>query len=152
MKQISLLLVMFWIAACGPVLTPEFDATPSKLEQPTAEIPMQPSPPDNPTNPKLIRGNAYLDSAELLTLESSPLQFALILKGNLPTPCNQLQVDVNPPDAENKITVDVYSLVNPDVMCAQVLQPFEENMPLGNFPAGHYALWVNGNQVAEFDA
>lgn len=152
MKQIFLLLMIFWITACGPAPTPELDVTPSKLDQPTAEIPMQQNTPDDPINPKLIRGNAYLDSAELLTLESSPLQFTLVLKGNLPTQCNQLQVDVNPPDAENKINVDVYSLINPDMMCAQALKPFEENIPLGSFPAGHYTLWVNGELVAEFDA
>ena len=93
-----------------------------------------------------------LNSSELLTLESSPLQFTLALKGSLPTPCNQLRVDVSPPDSENKIIVDVYSVVKADEICAQVVEPFEENVPLGSFPAGHYTLWVNGELVTEFDA
>lgn len=105
-----------------------------------------------PGDGALTRGNVYLDSTELLTMESYPLQFALVLKGNLPTPCHQLRVAVSPPDPGNKILVDVYSVVNPDVMCVQVLQPFEVNHPLGSFPAGRYMLWVNGQLIAEFDA
>ncbi len=105
-----------------------------------------------PGDGALTRGNVYLDSTELRTMESYPLQFMLALKGNLPTPCNQLRVAVSLPDSENKIIVDVYSEIQADAICAQVLQPFEENFPLGSFPAGHYTLWVNGELVTEFDA
>lgn len=105
-----------------------------------------------PGDGALTRGNVYLDSTDLLTMESYPLQFMLALKGSLPTPCHQLRVFANHPDAENKIIVDVYSVTQADTMCAQVLQPFEVNFPLGSFPAGHYTLWVNGQLIAEFDA
>jgi inhibitor of cysteine peptidase len=111
-----------------------------------------PEPAPTLMDSNLVRSNAYLDSTELLTLESYPLQFNLFLKGNLPTPCNQLRVDVSQPDSENKIMVDVYSVTRVDKVCAQVLQPFEENFPLGSFPAGKYSLWVNGQLVAEFEA
>jgi hypothetical protein len=100
----------------------------------------------------LLRGAVYLDSIDLLTMESYPLQFSLALTGNLPTPCNELRVSIAPPDEENKILVDVYSLSTPDKFCSEVLQPFTQTTPLGSFPAGHYTLWVNGEQVAEFDA
>ena len=105
-----------------------------------------------PADKKLLRGNAYVESTDLLTMESYPLQFMLAVSGNLPTPCNQLRVDVKPPDAENRIVVDVYSVVEPDQMCAEMLQPFSINIPLSSFPSGHYTVWVNGEQVAEFDA
>lgn len=105
-----------------------------------------------PEDVTLIRGEAYIDSNDLLTLESFPLQFMLNIKGNLPTPCNALRVLVNPPDAENKIYVDVYSVISPDKVCVQVLSPFEANVSLGSFPTGKYILFVNGIQVAEFEA
>jgi hypothetical protein len=38
------------------------------------------------------------------------------------------------------------------MICTQVVKPFEENVPLGSFPAGHYMLWVNEEMVTEFDA
>lgn len=34
--------------------------------------------------------------------------------GGLPTPCNQLRAAVSPPDADNKIMVDVYSVSDPE--------------------------------------
>ena len=107
-----------------------------------------PSPADN----GLTRGNVYHDETQLVTMESYPLKFALRLKGNLPTPCDHLRIAANPPDAQNKIIVDVYSVSDPNAMCAQVLQPFDVNFQLGSYPTGHYTLWVNGKQIAEIDS
>ena len=134
MKQMSFiaLTLLLILTACTPTAT---------------EVP---TPASVNTNPE--RGNAYLDSAELLIMESFPLQFTLALRGNLPTSCHELKVDVSLPDTENKILVDVYSLTQPDLICAQMLSPFEKNIPLGSFPAGHYFLWVNGELLTEFDA
>ncbi len=143
------------------------DSPPANPDSPVSEPPISPNDPDFtivPVSPKtdntiprhgddaLLRGNVYLDSIDLLTMESYPLQFSLALTGNLPTPCHQLRVAVASPDDTNRILVDVYSLVAADGMCAEVLQPFTQNIPLGSFPTGHYTLWVNGELVAEFDA
>ena len=152
-----LMVVVFSLNACKPVMNQPVTVT----DQPTAfsktATPQviqidEPSPIPTVLDLNSVRGNVYLDSTELLAKESSPKQFTLVLKGNLPTPCDQLQVKASQPDAENKVTVDVYSVTQPDKMCAQVLEPFEENFSLGSFPAGHYTLWVNGKKVAEFDA
>ena len=85
-------------------------------------------------------------------MESYPVQIMLALKGSLPTPCNQLRVVDNPPDKQNRIQVEVYSVLDPEQMCAQVLEPFEANIGLGSFPRGHYSVWVNGEMVGEFDS
>ena len=159
MKNIPLILtvLIFTLSACTPV-TSEPTMDKPTMNEPTASSATntpqvsEPIPTSKPADPNLVRGNVYLDSTELLTTESSPVQFTLALKGNLPTPCNQLRVDVSQPDAENKVLVDVYSVTQTDRMCAQVLNPFEKNFPLGGFPAGHYTLWVNGQKIAEFDA
>jgi hypothetical protein len=154
MKEMPLFLITlaFTLAACTPASQPS--AISPDLERPVSseDTPMPQNTPMPPPNSNLLRGSAYLDSAELLTLESYPLQFTLLLRGSLPTPCHQLQVDVKPPDAENNIRVEAYSLADPNRICAQVLKPFEENLPLGSFPAGRYILWVNGEKLAEFDA
>lgn len=98
------------------------------------------------------RGLVFLDSTDLLTMESFPLQFSLGLKGSLPTPCHQLRISSNLPDSQNQIHLDIYSVVDPNMVCAEVLEPFEINFPLGSYASGHYILFVNGTQVAEFDA
>jgi hypothetical protein len=139
------LLTIALLAACAP-----------RSDNPvSSDDPLAPKADDTlprPADSDLTRGAVYLDSIELLTMESFPLQFSLALAGNLPTPCDQLRVAVSPPDADNKIVVDVYSLSDPDAICAEVLKPFTATIPLGSFPSGHYTLWVNGEQVAEFDA
>lgn len=99
----------------------------------------------------LTRGNIYIDEASLVIRESFPPQISLSLSGELPTPCNQMRVEINPPDSENKILVDVYSVIDPDKVCIQVLEPFEEQIDLGAFPSGHYTVWVNGELAGEFD-
>ena len=105
-----------------------------------------------PADSNLMRGEVYLDSTELLTLESFPLQFMLSLQGSLPTPCHQLRLAVSPPDAGNRIDVAVYSVSKPDEICIQIIEAFEVNVPLGSFPEGRYTLWVNGEMVAEFQS
>ena len=160
MKRFFLTFILLsLLAACAPTQTPLPD-TPVDSDTPPVSTPPPIDDPiinEEPFLPRsgdkaLHRGTVYLDSADLLTLESYPLQFSLALAGNLPTPCNHLRVAVSPPNAENKIFVDVYSLSAPDTICIEVLQPFSENVPLGSFPSEHYTLWVNGEQVAEFDA
>jgi len=98
------------------------------------------------------RGNVYIEDAQLLVMESYPVQVQLSLKGDLPTPCNQLQVDIAEPDAEHNIYVDVYSLVDPDKMCTQVLKPFEQSfpIPMQGKEDGQYQVYVNGELVGEF--
>jgi len=160
-KKISpvLIVLFFMFNACAPATSepntdePVTNESVIPIETATPQVD-KPTPTPTPTlvNSNLPHGNVYLDSAELLTQESFPLQFTLLLKGNLPTPCDQLRADVSRPDSENKISVNVYSIAKSDEICAQVLQPFEENFPLGSFPTGHYTLWVNGHLVAEFDA
>ncbi|MBL8063539.1 MAG: hypothetical protein JNK32_10995 [Anaerolineales bacterium] len=145
--QSIIFLLAFFIAACAPN-NPEQPVSNEDPQTPPQTGDYIPSPADG----GLTRGEVFLDSTDLLTLESYPLQFNLTLKGNLPTPCHQLRIAVNPPDTENKIVVDVYSLVNPGEVCIQVLDPFEVNYPLGSFPQGTYSLWINGEMVAEFEA
>jgi hypothetical protein len=100
----------------------------------------------------LTQDNVYLDHSELSIMESYPIQVALVLQGSLPTPCHQLRAIANPPDEQNRIQVQVYSLIDPTQICIQVLEPFEANIALGSFPSGHHSLWVNGELVGEFDA
>lgn len=142
-------LILSLLSACGsPTANPD---EPVGSDGPTHQQPIheyQPKPGDS----ALKRGPAFVEGHDLLILESYPLQFMLTLRGNLPTPCNQIRVMVAAPDANNVITVDVYSLSDPNLLCAEVIQPFEVNLPLGSFAAGHYRLMINGEPGAEFDA
>lgn len=100
----------------------------------------------------MMRGNAFPDAMALNIEPGTPTKVSLRLKGDLPTPCHILQVDMTASDSENRIQIEVYSLVDPNKMCAQVLEPFEQELVLGSFSSGKYSVWVNGQQVGEFDS
>lgn len=153
--------LVFTLTACAPKAD-ELVTNPSypNASYPNSSVPNQPQqnsviPNDyapQQSDESLTRGDVFLDFKEVITQESSPLQFTLHLTGSLPTPCNQLRVAVNPPDTENKVLVEVYSVSNPDRICTQVIAPFDVNIPLGSFPTGKYTLWVNLEMVAEFQS
>lgn len=135
----------------GPGKTPD----PIKVGDPI--IPLEPLNPVNPNPPapgddKKLRSTTYLDSVQLLILESYTVQINLQLAGSLPTPCHQLRVAIDPPDKENRIYIDVYSVVDPDKMCIQVLEPFTTALSLGSFPTGHYQVYINNELIGEFDS
>jgi hypothetical protein len=156
MKFQILLLIVILIASCAPqpqattvpdtaVTSPPEDTLPTNEP---ASSPFSPLPDDQ----NLVRGNVYPNESSLLIRESFPPQISLLISGDLPTPCNQLRVDVAPPDQENKIDVELYSVSDPNKACIQVLEPFEESIDLGTFPTGHYSVWVNGEMIGEFDS
>lgn len=117
---------------------------------PPNEPPLNPLAP-KPSDDNLTRGNVFLQEYELLIRESFPPQISLVFRGDLPTPCHELRAVVNSPDEENKIIVDVYSVVDPNIACIQVLEPFDASIDMGIFPSGHYTVWINGQMAGEFD-
>jgi len=106
-----------------------------------------------PGDANLERGEVFLDmtASKLLTTATQPHQASALLKGDLPTPCHQLRVIVSQPDASKNINLEVYSVVDPAVMCSDVLQPFEATISLGEYSSGHYSVFVNGQLLGEFD-
>src|SRR5687767_9319394 len=135
MKYQILLLVILLMGSCAPQpqTTPEPDTpvtSPPGGNVSTTEPVLNPFAPQ-PGDTALTRGNVYINEASLIIRESFPPQISLTLAGDLPTPCNQLRAEIHPPDTENKIMVDVYSVVDPNQVCIQVLEPFEESIDLG---------------------
>ena len=129
----------------APVISPPQNGS---IPMETPDMPFAPKPNDT----SLSRGDVFINESGLLIRESYPPQITLSLSGDLPTPCHELRVDVKKPNSENKINVEVYSVVDPDQVCIQVLEPFQANIDLGTFPSGHYTVWVIGEMVGEFDS
>jgi hypothetical protein len=104
-----------------------------------------------PGDDALLRGQAFVEESGVLTLESFPPQFKLNLTGSVPTPCHQLRIALAPPTAQSQILVEVYTVVNPDLLCTQVLAPFAATVALEGYPVGPtYTVMVNGAWVGEF--
>jgi hypothetical protein len=173
-RLLALSVLVIALAACGPQATPPpapVDPTPEPAATPDAyPLPVDPQPaypgPDEPISPgaypspleplpdegSLNRGEVFIDEILILTMESFPPQFLLQVAGSLPTPCHHLRAEVSDPNAENRIDVEIYSLVDPDDVCIQVLESFQQGINLGSYPQGNYTVFVNGEQAGEIEA
>ena len=109
--------------------------------------------PDQPqeSDSQLKRGNVFIDTAQMLVLESYPPQYRLSITGSLPTPCHKLRLVVGQPDATNRIDVEAYSVYDPGTVCVQVLKPFEAVLSLDGFASGKYSIWLNGEAMGEIE-
>jgi hypothetical protein len=97
------------------------------------------------------RGPVYVDSTELLLLESYPVQVRLKVSGSLPTPCHALKWEIREPSAKGRIDVALFSLADPNLACIQVLEPFDASIPLGAFESGSYNVYLNGEPVGDLE-
>lgn len=103
---------------------------------------------------KLKRSVVHLDleASEIVIMESFPVQINVILRGSLPDPCHELRIVPSEPNQENRIDLEVYSLVDTSQACITVIEPFEATVSLGSFSTGTYTILVNGEVLGEFDA
>lgn len=155
-----LFLLTLLLSACLPVDAPNAGPRPAVDEAPVSgpDAPVSsdedpaPQAPDyapQPGDERLLPGSIYINSREVLNLESYPPQFVLAVSGDLPDPCHQLRARISPPNEDGRIDVNLYALVEPDTMCMQVLKPFEISIALGSFPPGKYEVYLNGEKVAD---
>ena len=145
--SISLLLVS--LAGCSLLPPVNIPPTPTPTPPSTPPSSYEPQPGDD----KLKRDQVFLelDNSSLVIMESYPIQVSAILNGNISDPCHQLRVVVKTSDPDNQINLEVYSVVDPSVACIMVIQPFSATIPLGSYSIGHYTVFVNGEQLGEFD-
>lgn len=139
---LSIALIAILLSACAPAAA-----------SPTASSPSLPTETAmSPISPGFEKGPVFINSADLLIAESYPVQAHLHITGDMPTPCHRFRAEVAAPNSENQIHVTAYSIVNPDMMCTQVLEPFDENVsiPMDGATDGTYSVWLNGEQVGEF--
>jgi hypothetical protein len=148
MKRGTVILLFFLLQACIAPPTVEPTAT--------AAPPRQIAPGENPFAPRdgdlnLQRTGVTLTSVNLSErFDLYPRQVAVYFLGYMPSVCNELRINVNPPDAEARIYIEVYSLMDSSIACDRVFQQFEAMILLGTFTNGRYMIWVNGERIGDF--
>jgi hypothetical protein len=142
----------------APTVTPALIATaapaPTVAAPPDAPVSddpavptVAPPPPPAPAptvGPAAVEGLAMVERIDVLILESFPVQVHAVVAGSLPDPCTELGAPTQGRDG-NAISVTIPTTRDPEVVCAQVITPFEVTVPLaGEFPPGSYTVTVNG--------
>ena len=98
--------------------------------------PVEPPPPPQ-------RSYVIIESVEALVLESYPMQIHLHVTGYYSSGC-QSEVFVDQWREGNEVFVEVYQLVNPMIMCPEMLTRYDAIIPLeGGFVSGRYLIHVN---------
>jgi hypothetical protein len=90
---------------------------------------------------QLRRGNAFVES---VTGGKGELK----LSGNLPTSCHKLRLTLDKKlDSRKRLVLQAWSVSDPKMMCAQMLQPFTVSVPVDKkIKRGSYVVVVNGQE------
>jgi hypothetical protein len=171
---LAILGIFLLLAGCTPVAPDEIlDGTPdsnnSKIFAPVApgsgaggSATTESEPKSNESGPaypagegagseaEMEIGTAFVQESNLIVSEDPP-GVDLAISGGLPTPCHFLDWEISPPDQEGVIRVKVFSRFDPEMICAQVIKPFEETIALTDLPQGEYKVLVNGEEAGEFE-
>ena len=147
-RIIPFVVVLTLLAACGgaelgsggdssttsttPTTVSPDDPVDSGGDEPIAEPgPVGSIPEPRPPIDGSISGEVSITSADLLIMESYPIQVSLQVEGEKPTPCHEIFWTVE--DTGERIEITMISQVNSDQSCAQVIEPFMISVPLGSW-------------------
>lgn len=133
------------VESTAPVAPLESPQPSADQPTPAPTVPLQVAP----AKPAGQQSPVYDLDAVIVEMEPGSGRMGLAVTGSLPTPCHKLQSFISPPDANSRIDVTLYSVSDPEKVCAQVLAPFAEKIPLGEIPAGSYTVYVNGSLAGE---
>lgn len=87
-----------------------------------------------------------IEAVDVLFLESFPPQVVIHVTGYQPDGCTY-PVLVDETRDGNTITLDIYRILPPDIMCTMNIVGYEDSFNLGMFDPGTYTIIVNGFTV-----
>ncbi|WP_292387100.1 protease inhibitor I42 family protein [Methanosarcina sp. UBA5] len=92
-----------------------------------------------------IYGTANVESIQIVTLESFPVQIQVIAKGYLPDGCTEIDEIKNESEG-NVFNINISTKRPKDAFCTQVIKSFTETISLEvrGLKAGNYTVNVNG--------
>lgn len=123
----------------------------SGTDQPIAEPgPVGSIPEPRPPIDGNVSGEVWITKADLLIMESYPIQVSLKVEGEKPTPCHEIFWTVE--DTGDTIEITMISQLNSDQSCAQVIEPFIISVPLGSWADQSRDVYLNGEKVGSFES
>ena len=153
-RYLSLLIPLFILVACGQAQepassTPDMEVEPSPTMSATIVLPPATAAPDEDMGDETM-GRAFIDELRLNFLESFPVQVRATVSGNLSDGCTAI-ASTSAQQAGSDFQIQIETSRDPELLCAQVLAPFEETIELdvSGLPAGTYTVTA-GNQSENF--
>ncbi len=149
-KRLMILIILttavFLLAGCGSgEATP---TVPAAVTEPTGEAPptFTPEPSPTPLTEPLF-GLATVESVQILTLESFPVQINVRVRGVFANDCTEINKIITQQE-DDHFTVAVTTVQQPGAACPAGEMAFEEMIPLPveGLDAGAYTVDVNGIQ------
>ncbi len=98
---------------------------------------------ERPADEEHATGPVYVEEIEVRVGEGRPAPVEVVVRGALPDACSELVEPATITVEGTQVTVRLASQRPRDLMCAQVLRPFETTLDLGVFEPGTYTLVVN---------
>lgn len=148
--ELHLILFFLPIMASACISVPTAEST----QTPTA--PYRIAPDENPYEPDLQDAGRQVAAVTVTSVllaekyEYTPPLSAIVITGYMPSVCNELRIEISPPDELFRVFIEVYSLINPDIQCDNVFQQFEAEILLGIYSPGRYTVWVNDALAGDF--
>lgn len=148
MKRLACSFLGLFLSACLAVQTPESTAT--------TTVPFILRAEENPYAPRPEDAGLQIAGVVLTSInlsertELTPARVQLSLSGSLPSVCNELRIDASPPNGQYQIFVEVYSLVNSNLVCDNVFRQFEATIMFGVYSPGRYTVWINNGLIGDF--
>lgn len=98
-----------------------------------------------------VTGQAVVEELELTMLESFPVQVLAQVRGSLPDSCTTIE-EIRVTRTQETFQLELITTRSQAEMCAQALQPFDEQIALDvvNLAAGSYAVRA-GDKEASFN-
>jgi hypothetical protein len=96
-----------------------------------------------------VDGEVSVTSADVRIMESFPVQVALDVTGEKPTPCHEIFWTVG--DDGEVIAIEMISQVAAEQVCAEVIEPFTIAVPLGSWTGESREIQLNGEVVGSFE-
>ncbi|AKB82938.1 hypothetical protein MSBR3_2360 [Methanosarcina barkeri 3] len=92
-----------------------------------------------------VYGTAKVESVQIVTLESFPVQIQVIAKGYLPDGCTEID-EIKNESKGNVFNINISTKRPRDAFCTQATKNFTETIPLEvrGLKAGNYTVNVNG--------
>ena len=140
-----LLVLLVLLEGCIPISRdPNVSALPAASDVPGSDSQIPITGGDSTTPADVV-----IDSLAIQVSDSFPPQYELKVKGSLPSSCHQLRTEVEMPTMQSEIHVQIYSVYDPYMVCAQAAKPFDASIPLGGYVRGSYTVFVNEKEVGE---